>query len=247
MNASLTGRILDMWDAGSTLDHTGRALLLLQLAQSGHEPGQRHDADLTIGERDRMLLDVREHLFGSHVDAVDLCESCGAQVQVTFELAHIRGDTTSGRPHELSVQTGDYEIEVRLPTSADLFAIRRCESVDIGRELLLARCVIRAQLHEARVDVDDLPESVRREIARAMGEADPLAFVELILACAACGHEWRRQFDIVDYLWSEVSRFGSRTLRDVHLLARHYGWSEDAIVGLSPIRRRRYLELVTNG
>ncbi len=243
--APSTAKLLDIWDAGSTLDHTGRALLLLQLAHADH--GKDRLMELTIGERDEMLLDVREHLFGSLIDAVDSCGACGAQVQVAFEIGRVREHSATTRSHSLTVLEDDYEVEARLPTSADLLAIRRCETIEDGRALLLARCVSRARYQDGDFDPRDLPESVQREIARAMGEADPLANIELVLACAACCHEWRRQFDVVDYLWTEIERFGSKTLRDVHLLARHYGWSEETIVGLSPFRRRWYLEMVSNG
>lgn len=50
-------------------------------------------------------------------------------------------------------------------------------------------------------------------------------------------------FDIGAYLWEEVDAWADRTLRDVHLLAASYGWSERDILDLSPARRGRYLEL----
>ena len=51
-------------------------------------------------------------------------------------------------------------------------------------------------------------------------------------------------FDIVSFFWREIEEFAIRTLREIHALARAYGWAEDQILALSPTRRRCYLEMV---
>jgi len=73
---------------------------------------------------------------------------------------------------------------------------------------------------------------------------DPRARIELDLSCANCGHSWQTVFDIAGFLWAEINAWAPRTLRDVHTLARAYGWREADILGMSPRRRQSYLELV---
>jgi hypothetical protein len=78
-----------------------------------------------------------------------------------------------------------------------------------------------------------------------MSRADPQADVRLALTCPACRHQWRSIFDIVTFFWIELDVWARRTLRDVHALARAYGWREADILALSPQRRQCYLEMIS--
>ena len=64
------------------------------------------------------------------------------------------------------------------------------------------------------------------------------------LDCPACALIWQSPFDVVSFLWSELDAWARRMLREIHILASHYGWSEAEIVALSPQRRRHYRELI---
>jgi hypothetical protein len=87
---------------------------------------------------------------------------------------------------------------------------------------------------------DDLVEQVVTQIAAL----DPQARIELDLTCAACGHAWPAVLDIASFLWAEINAWAHRTLRDVHAIARAYGWPEADILAMSPLRRQCYLEMV---
>ena len=41
----------------------------------------------------------------------------------------------------------------------------------------------------------------------------------------------------------EVEAEAMRLLRDVHVLARQYGWREADIIAMSPLRRQMYVEM----
>ena len=73
---------------------------------------------------------------------------------------------------------------------------------------------------------------------------DPAAPVTFELACPACGDEWSAPLDVGEALWRELQRAAERSLTDIDALARAYGWTEDEVMGLSPIRRAAYLQLV---
>jgi hypothetical protein len=51
-------------------------------------------------------------------------------------------------------------------------------------------------------------------------------------------------FDIASYFWDEINAWANRILREVHILASRYGWSERDILALSPWRRQFYLDMV---
>ena len=77
-----------------------------------------------------------------------------------------------------------------------------------------------------------------------MASADPMAEIHLVLDCPCCQHKWEAPFDIVAFLWREISAAARRLLREVHTIASAYGWTETEILALSPARRRIYLEIV---
>ncbi|MBK8798624.1 MAG: hypothetical protein IPM07_20870 [Anaerolineales bacterium] len=89
------------------------------------------------------------------------------------------------------------------------------------------------------------PPALLSAIAAAMEHADPLAVVELGGACPHCDQAWAAFLDVAAFLWREVQGWAQRTLQEVHLLARAYGWREDEILALSPSRRRTYLQMIT--
>ena len=115
---------------------------------------------------------------------------------------------------------------------------------DRARERLLERCVLDARdPNGAAMAARALPQAVLAELAKQMESADPGAVVELSFDCPACHHSWQEVFDISSFLWREIHAWAQRTLRDVHMLARAYGWGEADVLALSPTRRQVYLEL----
>jgi hypothetical protein len=81
-------------------------------------------------------------------------------------------------------------------------------------------------------------------LAERLEECDSLAETLLDLRCPACKDEWQIAFDIASFLHAEVDAQARRLLREVHTLARGYGWHEAEILAMSARRRRDYLELL---
>ena len=136
--------------------------------------------------------------------------------------------------------SGEYEIEYRLPTTADLLQIASGSGQSLTT--LLDRCVV-ARRGDGSVQSTDLPATVIDKLSHSMAEADPYAEIQIAMDCAGCSHRWSMVFDVVSYLWTEIEDWAERMIRDVHALASAYGWSERDIVGMSALRRRLYLEL----
>jgi hypothetical protein len=93
--------------------------------------------------------------------------------------------------------------------------------------------------------VETLPEATIAALAEQMEKHDPLAEIRLAMDCSACGCDWYMLFDIVSFFWTELSAEVKRLLRDVHSIARVYGWREADILCMSTVRRQFYLEMVT--
>jgi len=137
----------------------------------------------------------------------------------------------------LQIDVDDYRVCFRLPNSADLLAAN-------SQPGLLAQCLLSVDSPNENSDSDSLPAPVVDAIAERMAQADPQANVQLALTCPNCNHAWQTTFDIVSYFWAEINAWAIRILREVHTLARAYGWREADILALSPQRRQIYLNLV---
>jgi hypothetical protein len=89
-----------------------------------------------------------------------------------------------------------------------------------------------------------LPPGAFREVGAWMAELDPQAEIRLELSCPECGHTFTSLLDTGAYLFEENAMRARELYREVHQLAFHYHWSEESILGMTPPKRRRYLELL---
>lgn len=239
MRAVTAAELLDIWERNLARPLPVRALALLGAAFP--ETSVEDLAELPIGRRDARLLRLRERLFGPEFTVVTQCPACGEQIESTFRVEDVRlaDERIPEAPH--SAEIDGYSATFRLPTSHDLLTLT---DATMARQTLLARCLfkVRNPAGEA-VMAESLPDQVIAAIAARMAAVDPQADIELRLTCPTCDHRWPAVFDIASFLWKELHAWALRTLRDVHSLARSYGWREADVLALSPTRRQVYLEL----
>ncbi len=240
MSALNAVALLAAWEEGVSQPPIQRALTLL--ATVWPDASADEWAHASIGQRDGCLLTLREELFGSRLETTAVCPGCEEQLELTFSTQDIRA-VAPPLQEGLRVAAGGYEVECRLPTSADLLEIAQPAAAG-GREMLLKRCVHVARCGATVVDPTALPAEVVAAVMEAMARADPQADVQVALTCPACQHGWSMAFDILAYLWNEIEDWVRRLLREVHTLAAVYGWSERDILTLSARRRRLYLEMM---
>lgn len=229
---------MQVWELGQGRSLAHRALLLLAYATP--ESSWEELATLPVGERDDRLLTLREWTFGQALSSLATCPSCQERLELNFTLADIRVPSTR-EEHLLSVQIADYEVEFRLPNSADLESLA---GVEDGRRHLLRRCVQSARYRGRKRAFSRLPAHVLDTVVQHMSEADPQANLHAALSCPNCAHKWQAVFDIVSFFWEELESWVHRTLRDIHILASAYSWRETDILALSPWRRQYYLQLI---
>lgn len=201
---------------------------------------------MPVGEREADLFALRRALFGERMQVRVECAACGEAMEFDLD-ATLFGSRTRTPDGPLRVEEGEWAIEFRLPTVADLAAAGAVPDPDEARRLLMARCTVSALRNGEAVVADRLaallPEGVQRRLAELAEQADPAADVTLNVACPECGEATPAELDITSYLWTELDTWARDLMLDVHLLATAYGWSEPAILALSPLRRRYYLEL----
>ncbi len=248
--------VLRAWELGQRQHAVERMLTLLGLS-TGVPRGRL--AGLPIGQRDALLLFLREITLGSRLESSARCPQCSQQVEMRFDAADIRlsgypdlgplagSDSLAGaidRQTSVSGEFGDYRLTYRLPDSDDLAAIVNAPSVDDAQSRLLSRCVLEAHLGDARVDPINLPSDVLAWLGERIAQADPQGDILLDLSCPHCDHHWQAIFDISTFFWREIAALAKRLLQDVHILASAYGWSEEYILNMTAARRQAYLEMV---
>ncbi|MGO1052697.1 hypothetical protein [Crossiella sp. CA198] len=224
--------VLSLWEAGLGQPPVRRSLAL---AVAG---GADRPDELTVGQREGLLLSLHEKGFGGALPCQVACPACGEQLALTVDVTELRADAP---PQESATLLADgVEVEFRPVQCSDLLAVS-AETGD-ARLALLRRTVVGARRGTEPVPVAALGEAVLEAIAGALPEVDPQADISLALDCSGCGHAWLAPFDVGGYLWAEIEACAHRLLFDIHALASAYGWTEAEVLSVSPARRRFYLE-----
>jgi hypothetical protein len=206
--------LLSAWEASAGLPRPARGLGLVG-----------GDLDLPIGDAAALALRAYAEAFGATADCVVACAACGQELDVAVPLAEL--DASGG------AETTVAELTVRAPTTRDLLTARDGDD-------LLARCVSR---DGAPVDPAALDGELRDAVDAAAEELAGPAAVVVCTECPDCGAQVSAPLDPGLLLWDRVTAAVPIALGEVAELAFAFGWSEQEVLALTPLRRRAYLEL----
>jgi len=244
MKVLKTHELLSAWEQGLNQPLLQRVLIILAAAYPDESPESL--VALSIGQRDRRLLQLRAHLFGPDLLNTSDCPQCEQKIEwqnkVLDFLEPPQKEILQGG--EYHFDTKGYSLRFRLPNSLDIEATRDCESTDHAQKVLLSRCLLKVEYANEKCDLNRLPGSVIDDLNAQMELLDPQADISLELSCPDCAHKWYSLFDISSFLCRELNDWAERTLYSVYRLASNYGWSEQEILQLSPVRRQLYLGML---
>jgi len=222
-----------------------RCVSELRFASGRTPPASDLVGSLTAGDREALLLRLRQVSFGDRLGLVLTCPEadCGEAMDLELTVSDLVCTPAELAPaiHEVRETTDGPPLRFRLPTWSDLEAIAPIARGQPERAATaLARlCLVEGPPATDQVLVDLLDPRI--------AELDPQAEIELSVTCPACGAAFTSGLDAGDLLCAEmVARQGDLDLA-VHLLALHYHWSEDEILALPVARRRRYVEALVDG
>jgi len=230
------GMLLTVWEAGRQQHELDRALTLLAAASPGITRAEL--ASLSIGERDARLLQLRSLTLGSDAAAFAECPDCGEQIEFNIDTAAFAQPAEIVEPAEVPINGS--RVRFRQPNSRDLAAVTASRDAAEGMQRLLDACVIDIEPRDHPLPQDELLAAVGEALLRH----DPRAESSLALSCPACGHAWETLFDVATFFWQELAAIARRLLREIDVIARAYGWSEEDILKLSLQRRQSYLEMI---
>ena len=238
MRMTSADQLVRAWEAGIPLSPPARAIELLAALQP--DTSKSVVASLSIGERDRRLLQLRRALFGPVLDATVACPHCEQRVELAVDVESLLLQK-SDAPARSMLDAEGLTVEFRLPTSNDLLELARSPS-GLTATSLMRRCI--TSIVGDGADAASLSEAVFAAVASRMAELDPGADVQLSMSCPNCQKRWCSDLDIVAYVWAELTSGARNLLADVHRLASAYGWREADILAMSDQRRSAYLELI---
>ena len=235
--------LLRVWEEQRGGHPLVRALHLL--AEALPERGFASWLHAPIGERDAALLALHEHLFGSALHTTIEWPLWGERLESSFSAHDMRRRRCAGTAACRSAPSRSRLRHRLSPADERRPAEPRIDAWRTGSARAHAAAYGSVQRGVEAIDVAALPETMVAELGERMAQQDPDADVRIVLDCPACRTAWQARFDIVSYLWGRDRRLGQRSSPTcVHALARAYGWSERAILALSPLRRQAYLDMV---
>ena len=213
-----------LWDEGAGCHPLDRALGLIAAVEG---TSREQAATLSIDVRNRALFRIVERLFGEQISLIATCGECSAETELTFSTR----DALAVPATAERIALAGGAAWCRLPTSRDLAAALAASDPE---DALLAAVV--------EADADD--PALLAEAETALAAQAGLADLSLTHRCNRCGTEEEAAFDVLDYLWRRIVAEARRLLREVHIIARAYGWSSEAVLALSPARRAAHIALI---
>jgi hypothetical protein len=214
----------------------------LERIGTGPRASREEARALSIGDRERLLLELYALNFGPAPDLSATCSNraCGELLEFPVSLPELiqPPDVGASLVHEEWLDGED--IRFRLPTGADQEEVAELAMIDpeAAARVLLGRCLIEApQVEEGRL---------RALMAERLAALDPQAETTLEAECPACGAPTRVLIDAASLVFARMA--GTRRLMaEVDRIARAYHWSERDILALPAGRRRAYLALIDDG
>jgi hypothetical protein len=242
MRPLINDRLVKAWDDGASRNPLGRALTLLACASP--ERSAADTAALSIPERDAELLRMRRMTFGDTMRGFLGCEACGASLEFETRASSLLAWLEALRPSTATWQTGNFLFSLRPANSGDLEAALAAPDSNAARGTVLRRCTTVHRIDSASDEPEPIDWEFEQTVVKKFEEVHEGAEIFFNLNCPSCGKNQKAPLDIAQFVWSEVRAAATGLLREVHDLARAYGWTEAAILGMNGTRRRAYLEMV---
>ena len=240
----LTGRTeQSVVDAGRAVDRPGyvTTMLALALERIGDTPVNAAIlARLCVADRQFLMLRLAAVIAGEQMWLKNGCARCDALFDVEVRRCDLPVKPAGPQFPCTTLRLGQRSVDLRVPTGADQEHIQQLSDADAFRELL-KRSIrsVDGQPPDEEI-LDSLSAADIEAIDQSLDEASPAVCNQLLVTCPECGREQSAELDHYDLTGLNRHDFYDQ----VHTLASHYHWSEDAILDLPQARRHLYLGLI---
>src|SRR5262245_21786832 len=192
---------------------------------------------LLVGDREYLLIRLRQMAFGPEVEAVWRCVNphCLKPMDISFSLAELsierKAMATRFFTHKFSLVENSgavvapgldgCEVKVRLPTGGDQEALAAIFHDDPAAAInqLLARCLQSGSGGRSldAAEVAQWPAAARHELYEAMWRLAPQVTIELDLTCPECRKYFVADFDFTEFFLAEMTANDRQVERKMHL------------------------------
>lgn len=234
------GRAEDLEFDFALAQGAARADLVTALLEAcGGEGDADHWWAQPLGARIAALLAVLRRSQGG--DSLDLRLRCADPgCNEVFEIALPYVALQAPPPRAVAcVLPGARQVQMRPATGDDL---RRWRAAGAASGEAALQMMIDSLRLSGEAGVDDGPA-----LAEAIATMDPLVDFSVSCHCPACGSEDEHAVDLESQALSRLALLQRALLRQVHIFASRYGWSESEVLAVAPARRARYLDLIESG
>ncbi|MCW3097933.1 MAG: hypothetical protein JWL77_3551 [Chthonomonadaceae bacterium] len=195
---------------------------------------------LCFTDLDAFLIGLRQSMRGDRIRTDTRCPrtGCGARVDVDFRLSDYLAHYAPrvSRQVEKDAEAGWFRLRdapaaFRLVTVSDEIAIAY---QSLPEEALALQCL----------RPGNMAGPLRRRVERAMASLAPCLENDIDGLCPECGARIALRFDPQEFILRELQQQAASLYEDVHLLAKHYHWSELQILALPHTRRTQYADRI---
>jgi len=209
-----------------------------------------HCSDQSICERDiwswslkerlQALLMITMHSYGSELLLQVPCSnsSCGENIELPLDLKRF---AQASDDNQVSLEIDDQQIMLRLPNGSD--QLQWVQMPELSPGAIASRLVV--SIDGQQPDHDwQMPSHWIDQLGQSLEQKDELMTLQIQSQCPACDHSFDCDLDLEAQLLSGLARTQQTLLRNIHLIASVYHWSEAEIMKLTPSRRQTYLAYI---
>ena len=240
----LTGRIEQaLAELEIGLDPPGyvTAVLGSVLESIGNQPADAgYVEELCVADRQYLMLRLAAMLDGEQVWLKARCDHCDALFDIDVRRCDLPVKEAGQGFPLVMLRLKDWVIDARVPTGSDQERIGEKFDEEAMQQLLRS-CILSVNGEPPGKEFfNDLSEPDIEAIDEALDEVSPTVCSQLLVTCPECGQEQYAELDHYDL----AGMNGHLFYDEVHTLASHYHWSEEAILELPQTRRRLYLDKI---
>lgn len=174
-------------------------------------------AAMHLGDRDYLLLRLRQQSLGDAVHQVMRCPACSARVDVDFNISELPVRRLSDAQAQWRVTFNDITLTLRLPTGADLQAIEDLALTNpaAANTRLFARLTQAVNNGPAPTEdeVRAWPLPLRAALSQWISEHAPGPDLFLDLTCPECAGDMSYTFDLAAFFLPSVSKTSNNSSR----------------------------------
>lgn len=198
-------------------------------------------SDLCMADRQYLMLRLAAILDGEQMWLYVGCSHCNALFDVDVQRCDLPVKKAGQGFPFVTLHLNEWTIVARIPTGVDQQHLGKLSDDDEAMQYLLQSCINSVNGEKPDNEfISKLSESDIDFIDDALDNAAPAVCNRLLVKCPECSLEQYAELNHYDLNCMNKHLF----YNEVHTLASHYHWSENAILDLPQSKRRLYIDMI---